>query len=173
MKFKNSPQNIVCFRTLLIVAPFLLVGTLLSACGGGGGSDSSPTPNPPIPNPGTSGPRNLTLKGNIENETLNSNGTRDPVVGYTVCSFGECSVSDAKGDFLFSTTAPAGADEIEYTVTGGSFLAKIEFPLRPRAEEVQATFLKPEGQNLLEIGVVAFDGVVDETISPAGFNDGD
>jgi hypothetical protein len=157
--------------TSALLVGFIALGIV--ACGGGGG-DSDNSGNPAAtPTPGVGGPRTLTLHGEVERLTPNADGSRDRFAGYSICSFDECSTTNAEGEYLFSVTAPEGAVGISYTVSGPEFSAIVGFPLKATAEDVDADFFRVDGQNLLTIGKVAFDGVLDTSISPAGFNDGD
>lgn len=146
---------------------FLLFSTalLLSSCDIGSGGSSSTT--------GGNSSGVLQVRGTIEKEQADAAGKREPFPGYAVCAFGTCGTTDAKGEFLFSVVPPQGAAGIEFTVSGPAFSLIIGFPLKQGASVVDATLLKPDDENELEIGLVAFDGVVDSSISPAGFNDGD
>ena len=164
------------YKRVLVGLVLGFIAFSITACSGGGGGDESsngtdtPTPTPTV---SVGGPRTLTLSGELERFTSNADGTRDKYMGYSICSFDGCGTTDANGHFLFNATAPTGAVGINYTVNGPAFSAIVGFPLRSGAREVNAIFLRIDGQNLISIGQVAFDGVVDATISPAGFNDGD
>lgn len=155
-------MNIISRKALLL--SLLSLQACTTGSGGGGGSDSPP--------PSTE-PRTITVRGTIERENADSEGRRAPYPGYSVCTFGVCGTTDAKGEFLFPATAPAGAAGIEFSVNGPEFTAIVGFPLKSDADIVDATLLRPDGADLLHLGLVAFDGVVDTSISAAGFNDGD
>jgi len=159
-KNQTNPKK---FDKTKVLAAFILLPTLFVIAACGGSSDKN------------SDLRTIALKGRIEKEDANPNGSRDPIVNYKVCSFRACSRTSFSGDFVISPTIPKESDKVDFDVTGeNNFVASVAIPLRSTTKEVKVTFLKPDDEpNELEIGEVLYDGVLDPTISDPKFNDGD
>ena len=133
-----------------------------SACSSGGGDDDA-----------GSLTRSVELEGQLERETPNADGTRDPIVGYQICSFGVCDTTDAKGKFEFFVAAPSKAQSVDFSVSGTNFATSISVPLRSSTVTLEVTLLKEEDKVGVELAEVEYNGVVDTEISNPGFNDGD
>lgn len=132
------------------------------ACSGGGGDDNNGNLT-----------RSVELEGQLERETPNADGTRDPIVGYQICSFGVCDITDAKGKFDFVVNAPNKAQSVDFSVTGTNFVTSISVPLRSSTVKLEVTLLKEEDKVGVELAEVEYNGVIDTEISNPGFNDGD
>lgn len=143
---------------------FIIALVLLTAsCGGGGGSSG-----------GTSNvAKTITVRGELEDRNANADGTRDRYEGYQICAFGVCDVTDVKGEFLFTATLPAQASGIEFSITGPEFTSLSGFIINGRPNDIEVVFLRVGQTSTIELGEVLFDGVVDQSITPGGFNDGD
>jgi hypothetical protein len=152
----------------LCVGASLSLFALLCGCGGGGSSEITPVNQPP-----SSGSRSVDIAVTLETELADSNNRRAPFVGYRICAFSTCGTSNQAGETSFAVTVPQGAVGIEFTVSGPEFSGIIGFSLPRTAQDVDAILLRRANSSTLLVGQVKFNGVVDTSITPAGFNDGD
>lgn len=141
----------------------VLVLILLSSCGGG---NSAPTSS-------NDTSKTIRVRGELEDRNANADGTRNRYEGYQICAFDGCGVTDSQGEFLFNATLPPQVAGIQFSITGAEFTSISGFLVNGSPNEIEVVFLRVGKTNTIELGQVLFDGVVDQSITPGGFNDGD